>query len=250
MFQVTNKFKDNTLSPGSLGFVSFIRGVDESYQDVAKVVSIIIRRGKTGKARLMYVDLYVPIFTVDHKGFRKLLPESGARRYFTYTERYSPIAGDIMKLNGLEFLGYATAMSKRIKYMSDQCKHRKWPEAKSNPINVLKRLPEHFEDNPVEVMLEKYANQSFRKGFVEEIRRLTSSLVRVHLQLEIIKAKTELNAAEFLLFTNRGEFISKDAEDKTNEYEFTKDNDMLERTIDFYSKVKDKIQKLYDGKKK
>jgi len=249
MFQVTDDFKDNTFSPGSIGFISVVKGIDESYQDVARILAVMTRRGKGGKARLMAVNLCVPVFTVDHKGFKKLLPETRARKYFMYIERYAPMAEDIMKMPNLGFLGYGTAIAKRIKHMSDQCKHRKWPESKSNPINVLKRLPDYFEEDP-DMMMEKFANVGFREHFVEEARRLTSSLVRVHLQLEITRAKAELNAAEFLLFTNKGEFIPKDAEDKTNEYEFTKDNAMLKRTVEFHSKVKNEIQKLYDKKKK
>lgn len=249
MFKVTDDFKDNTFSPGSIGFISFVNGVDESYQDVAKVLVVITRRGKGGKSRLMSANICIPIFTVDHKGFRKLLPDNGARKYFMHIEQHAPFAIDVMSLTPLAFLGYGTAISKRIKHMSDQCRHRKWPESKSNPINVLKRLPDYFEEDP-EGMLAKYANDDFRETFIAEARRLTSSLVRVHLQLEIIRTKTELNAAEFLAFTNKGEFIPKDAEDKVNEYEFTNDNALLKRTVAFYTKMRDEIQKLYDNKKR
>ena len=237
MFCVTDRVKDNTFSPGSLGFVSFIKGLDESYQNVAKIRCVMIRRGKGGKPRLMNATICVPVFNVEHENFPKLMPEPGARKYYMDIERYLPLATEVMEMKPLYFMGYAVALAKRIKHMSDQCKHKKWPEAKSNPINVLKKLPDYFEDDP-DTYLEKYANAAFRDRFIEVSRKMVSSLIRMHLQLDITRADVELNAAEFLLFTNKGEFIPKDAEDKTNEYQFTDDNDMLQRTVDFHDRLR------------
>jgi hypothetical protein len=249
MFIVNDIIKDNTFSPGSLGFISFVRGLDDSYQNVAKLLTIMIRRGKSGKARIMNATLCVPVFNMDHEGFIKIMPQEGNRKYFMHIDRYKPLAFDIMKLRPLEFLGYAVAMAKRIKHMSDQCKHRKWPEAKSNPINVLKRMPDYFEEDP-DGYLDKYGNSDFRQTFLMESRQMMSSLVRMHLQLDITRAETELNAAEFLLFTNEGEFIPKGTKDTTNEYRFTEDKSLLDRTIVFHKHLKDDIKKLYTNKKK
>lgn len=249
MFKVTSKAKDNIFSPGSVGFVSFVRGVDESYQDVAKVLAIMTRRGKGGKPRLMNATICVPVFYVDHKGFDKLLPEPGVRKHFMHIKRNTSMASNIMDLSPMDFLGYATAISKRIKHMSDQCQHKKWPEAKSNPINVLKRMPDYFEEDS-ESPLDKFTTPDFRDNFVSEARRMTSALIRVHLQLDITRAETELHAAEFLLFVNKGKFIPKDTKDKENEYKFTDDNSMLLRTVEFHDQLKEDINKLYRNKRK
>ena len=249
MFKVTDKIKDGSFPPGSLGFLSFVRGIDESYQDIAKVCAVMIRCGKTGKARIMNANLSVPVFYVDHKGFDKLLPSEGERKGFVHIERHLPMATDLGAMDPLQFLGHAVAMSKRIKHMSDQCRHKKWPEAKSNPINVLKRMPDYFNEDP-DTMLEKYTNEDFRSSFIQEARRMATSLIRVHIELDMTRADVEINAAEFLLFTNKGEFIPKDAEDKTNEYAFTDDNEMLDRTVAFHKELRDKIHTLYKNKKK
>jgi hypothetical protein len=249
MFKVGDKTKDNTFSPGSLGFVSLIRGIDDSYQDVAKVLAVMTRRGKGGKNRLMSVNICTPIFYIGHEGFDKLLPENGARKHFIHIERETPMATDVMKLPPLDFLGFATAISKRIKYMSDQCQHKKWPEDKGNPINVLKRMPDYFEEDP-DTYLDKFTTTEFREQFVLEARRMTSALIRVHLQLDITRAEAELHAAEFLAFVNNGEFIPKDAKEKKNEYAFTEDNALLERTIKFHTNLKKEINTLYKIKKK
>lgn len=250
MFKATDGVKDNSFPPGSLGFISFIRGIDESYQDIAKICAVIIRCGKSGKDRVMNATISVPVFFVDKsKEFDKLLPTDGHRKGYIHTEREIPMVSNIMELSPMHFLGYAVAMSKRIKHMSDQCKHRRWPEAKSNPINVLKRMPDIFEEDPP-VYIEKFTGLSFRETFILEARRMISSLIRVQLQLDVTRAETEINAAEFLLFTNKGEFIPKDAEDKTNEYQFTEDNAMLKRTVKYYKELCNDIQALYKGKKK
>jgi len=249
MFKVIDKVKDNNFPPGSLGFISFIRSIDDSYQDVAKVLAIMIRCGKGGKPRIMSTTLSIPVFYVDHKGFDKLLPDDSARKGFVHIERNIPMASDILKMEPLHFLGYSVALSKRIKHMSDQCRHKKWPEAKSNPINILKRMPDYFNEDPG-TMLEKYTNDDFRSNFIAEARRMMSAMIRVHLEMDMLRADTEINAAEFLLFTNKGEFIPKDAEDKKNEYAFIKDNAMLKRTVEYYKNLRNAAQKLYKDKKK
>lgn len=248
MLQVTEEVKENTFSPGSLGFVAFVRGLDESYQNVAKVSAVMIRRGKGGKSRMMDVTLHVPIFYLDHPGFKKLMPDDGNKKYYVQIERAAPVAADLMNVSSLNFIGYAVAMSKYIKHMSDQCRHKKWPEAKSHPVNVLKRLPEYFEEH-AEENTEKYSTEGFRANFVMEARRMISSLVRVQLQLDINRVDVELNAAEFLLFSNEGEFIPKDAEDRTNEYRFTEDTDLLKRTVKYHEALKIDILKLGEAKR-
>jgi len=247
-FKVTDTVKDNTILPGSSGFISFTRGVDESYQNICKTAAIITRTGKGGKPRIMSATLCTPVFYMEHGGFNKLMPESGSKKNYVHIERdMSPIT-DIRTLPPLEFIGYATAISRRIKQMSDQCRHKKWPEAKSNPINILKRMPDYFGEDP-EHYLSKYSDSSFVEEFIDEARRMMSSLIRVQIQLDLVRANAEVNAAEFLLFANKGEFISKDTKDKTNEYQFTEDNDMLSRTIKFHKGLNANIKKLYDDKK-
>lgn len=249
MFKVTDATKDTTISPGSLGFVSYVIGIDESYQDVAKTSTVIVRRGRTGKPRLMPTTLYVPVFYVNHKGFDKLLPKSGSRKYYAHIERVLPMAVDTLELDPLEFLGYAVATSRRIKHMSDKCKHRRWPESKSHPVNIFRQLSDVFEENPA-AQMEKLATKEYRTDFAIKSKEMISSLIRVHIQLDMRLVNAEVNASEFLLFANKGEFIPDDAEDKTNEYKFTDDNAMLKHTVSYYKKLHSDIAELYESKKK
>jgi len=248
MFIVTDAVKDNAFPPGSLGFVSYINGIDDSYQDIARMNTVMIRKGKTGKARILKTVLHVPIFYVDHKGFNKLLPEDGVRKCYVHIERHMSTAMDLMDMPPLMFLGYAVALSRRIKHMSDQCKHRKWPEAKNHPVNVLRQMSGYFEEDP-ESLMEKYATEPFRLEFVNNARRMVSSLIRMQIQLDMSRASTEINAVEFLIFTNKGEFIPEDSKDKENEYKFTDDDAMLRRTLSFHKKLRSNIETLFKNKK-
>jgi len=249
MFVVTDAVKDNMVPPGSLGFISYISGLDDSYQDIAKIDAVMIRKGKGGKNRVMNAALFSPIFYVDHKGFNKLLPEDGgSKKGYVHIERHMSATVDIMALSPMAFIGYAVALSKRIKFMSDQCKHKRWPEKKSHPVNVLRQLPGYFEEDP-EVLLEKHASETFRVDFIEKARRMVSTLIRMQMQLDLTRADAEVNAAEFLVFTNKGEFIPKDSKDKENEYKFTDDDAMLKRTLAHYKKLHNNIEILFKDKK-
>ena len=247
-FIVLDQVKDGTFGPGSLGYISYIKSLDDNYQNLAKVVAVIIRRGKGGKDRLSVHTLYMPVFVFENENFDKLMPDSN-RKYYIHIEREGDPIMSVSDMNILDFLGWAAAITVRLKKMSESCKHRKWPEDKSNPLNRISRLHQHFEQDP-EGHQEEYNNEDFRNHFVAECRKMNSAMARIHLQFDLKKVELELNAAEFLEYTNKGEFIPEDAKDKTNEYEFTDDSKLLTRSVKHYSSIKDEIQKLYDGKQK
>jgi hypothetical protein len=248
MFTVTDAVKDSIFPPGSLGFICHIKGVDDSYQNLARIFAVMIRKGKSGKDRVVHTSLFVPIFYVDHEGFNKLLPKEGDKKCYVHIDRELPLATDVMQLTPMAFLGHAVALSRWIKHMSDQCKHKKWPEGKSHPVNIVKRLPDIFEEDPDE-FIGKYTTDEFRVNFTEEARRMISSLVRMQIQLDMKRADTEVNAAEFLIFTNNGEFIPGDAKDKENEYKFTDDDSMLKRTLAYHKKIRKDVEVLFKNKK-
>lgn len=247
-FVVTDKFKDNTFPPGTLGFVCQIKGVDDNYQNLAKASVTIIRRGKGGKPRLDFNNVLLPIFMVDSENFNKIMPVEDSRKYFFHIERESNPINDVRSIDSLDFVGWASAMAQRVKKMSDSCKHKKWPEDKAHPVRrILNNIGERFYENP-EKCLSEFGLVDFRLEFVDALRKMSSSMARIHLMFDITKVECEINAAEFLEFTNKGEFIPKDAEDKTNEYKFTDDNKLLERSVDYYQEIKEEIQKLYNEK--
>jgi len=245
-FVISEDLKDNTFGPGTTGFVSYITGLDDSYQNLAKVTASIIRRGKGGKERLDVGNLYVPVFYFDNANFAKLMPQD-TRKYYVKPERDSELAVSLMEMADMDFIGWAAAMAMRLKKMNDSCKHKKWPEEQANPLRQVLRSIERFAEDPPEYLV-KLANPDFRTAFIDECRAKSCAMVRVHLDFDIKKLDVEVNAAEFLVFTNKGEFIPEDAEDKTNEYEFTKDNKLLERSVEYYKGVREEVRKLAEEK--
>lgn len=249
-FVVTDRLKDNTFPPGTLGFICQVKGIDENYQNLAKVSTIIVRRGKGGKPRLDFSNVLIPVFMVEGESFAKILPGEDSRKYFFHIEREADPINDVRAVESLDFIGWAWAMAHRIKKMSDSCRHKRWPEDKADPIRrMLNNVGDRFNESS-EKCLDEFGHIDFRLEFVDALRRMSSSMARIHLMFDTTKVDCEINAAEFLEFTNKGEFIPKDAEDKTNEYKFTDDDKLLERSVDYYREIREEIQKLYNEKKK
>lgn len=246
-FIVTDKLKDSIASPGSSGFVVGRYRIDEVFQNLARIKTIFIRRGKTGKPRLLDLEISVPVFYMENEKFQKLLPEEGQRRHYVHIEREKEDVFNVMDFVDLEFLGYAVAMAKYIYSMKNECKHSKWPEAKSDPLNVMLNAPKHFEDNEDEY-LEKYGDVEFRKNFMSAARKMATSLIRMQIQTDISRAEVELNAADFLLFTNSGEFLED--KKKENEFKFMEDNKILEKTLENYKAIRNTLVALKTGKSK
>jgi len=151
-----------------------------------------------------------------------------------------------MDVDPLNFIGWATAMSSKLKLMSSRCKHNRWPAGNKDPINKMLQLPDYFGEDPAG-KLEFFGNLDFRHEFLNEARGMYSSMVKIHLEREKLKASCELNASEFLEFTNKGKFLEK--KNAENEYKFTDDNALLERTIKYYKTAKKDIEVLFKSKK-
>lgn len=247
-FIVLDTSKDKTYSPGSTGFVSYIKSLDDNYQDVAKVSVVITRRGKGGKPRLEKIIAYQPIFIFEGENFAKLLPTEGSRKYYMDIGRDSDPIVDINDMSGLDFLGWAAAMAEKLKRMSENCKHRRWPEDKGHPVNRASWITERFNEDPDRFLTEYGDNKDFRTEFVKAFREMNSAMARIHLEFDLKKIAVEVNAAEFLVFTNKGEFIPKDAEDKINEYKFTEDTALLSRSFKYYSDIQEEVKHLYEDK--
>jgi len=246
-FRISDKIKNPAHLSGSMGFISYLDGLDDSYQNVADINTVIIRKGKTGKERLFFCKLRIPIFVFDGKQFAKILPTIENRRNFVYIDRENDQLFNLMDTDSLDFIGWATAMSSKLKLMSSRCKHSRWPSGNKNPVNKMLQLPDYFGDDPL-AKLEFFGNPDFRHEFLNEARVMYSSMVKIHLEREKIKAGCELNASEFLEFTNKGKFLEK--KNAENEYKFTDDNALLERTIKHYKAAKKDIEVLCKNKTK
>jgi len=240
-FTISDRIKNPSHIPGSMGFVASLNGLDDSYQNVVNISTILIRKGKTGKERLEYSRLRVPVFVFDSKNFAKILPTVENRSNFVYIDKEKDQHNNLMEVASLDFMGWATAMSNKLKLMASKCKHSKWPSDNKNPINRMLRLPDYFPEDPAG-HIDIYGSSEFRSTFLNASRSMYSSMVKIHLDMDKSKVTCELNASEFLEFTNKGKFLEK--KDAKNEYKFTDDNALLERTIKYYTTVKADLDKL------
>ncbi len=244
-FMISNKVKNPHYIPGSVGFVSHLGGLDDSYQNVISMTIVITRKGKSGKERLDLSRIKVPIFTFDSDNFAKIMPTIENRRDFVYIDKQETQYNNLMEVSSLDFLGWAAAVSKKLRIMSSMCKHSKWPSSNKNPVNRMFRLPEFFSEDPADKS-ELYGNAEFRSLFLNEARNMYSSMIKIHLELDEQKVKCEINASEFLEFTNKGKFLEK--KNAKNEYKLTDDNALLERTTKYYESIKKDINKLRAAK--
>jgi len=242
-FKVGDEIKDTAFPPGTLGFISDIEGVDGVFQNVAKMRTVVIRKGKGGKNRLMRLQVKTPIFFLNDETFQKILPKPGTVRYFANVKP-QPLEQDIFKLSSVKFLGFMTATADRIKRLSDRCRHKKWPEQKSHPVNVGRKLPDYFSDDP-EYTIDKYCNAGFKEVFAKECNKMLASLTKVVVEKEFDVITTMASAASFLLFTNKGEFLDKG---EKNEYQFMPNNKVLNLTLEHYKALWEEAANLHAKK--
>lgn len=244
-FIISDKIKNPSHIPGSIGFISYLSGLDDSYQNVVIMNTVLIRKGKTGKERVEFCRLKIPVFIFDSENFVKILPTVESRKNFVYIDKEENQYDNLMEVTSLDFIGWAVAMSHRLKVMTSKCKHSKWPSSNKNSINKMLRLPDYFGEDPAG-HLNFYENLEVRELFLNEARRMYSSVVKIHLDMDEAKVKCELNACEFLEFTNKGKFLEKKG--IKNEYKFTDDDALIERTIKYYKTTKKEINKLHKTK--
>lgn len=246
-FKVTEEGKDTIYTQGSCGFMYSLNGIDNSYQNVARVEAVMTRRGKGGKARLEQTGLTMPVFypPIEKKeykeNFAKLMPDEKKRGY-VIVERDLDMCSHIVDMDPLDFMGYAAAISLRLQKMSKRCRHSRWPEEKANPVRVMIRTVERFEQDPDAYLLDMGESLAFREQFVNAARRMSSAMAKIQLEMEKEKVYAETHAAEFLRYVNSGEFLSDTAENKKNEYVFTDDNKILENTLEFYKNLLEELK--------
>lgn len=242
-FEVVDPTDDTTYTVGSQGFMSYIEKTDSSFMNVAQLRTIMIRRGKGGKDRLSSVRIYVPIFTIDSGPFDKAMPDKVARKHFLHIKSLQNYSGSVMSMPGIDFLAWALSYVKKIKNMAESCQHHNLSMEKTHPFSQINRLGDYFEQEP-EAYLEKYASEEFRNEFLGALRPFLSAMVRVQLNKAVQRAEMLVTAAEFLDFTNSGEFIPKDAKEQKNEYRFTEDEKSLKENIRNYKDLLKRVNKF------
>jgi len=251
-FIVNDFVKDCSVGVGSRGFLSVIHGIHDTYQNLAKITSVITRKGKGGKPRLEKHEFCIPIFIYfeNEENFRKLMPTVGDVRVYTSIERETEEEEmlDIAKVPTIDFLGWASAMVINLRHVSGKNRYGTWPEDQAHPLNRFQRMPELYNEDK-ERFEEQYKEKPARQLVVDAIRRMDSALCKMKVGHSLRTFDITLNAAEFLVYVNRGDFIPAEQEDKTNNYKFTEDQKLLEENFKYHKGVCEELQKVCAEKK-
>jgi hypothetical protein len=235
-FTVSDQIKEVNLSPGSIGFISSVGGTHEDFQNVARVTVMLTRKGKAGKPRIERIEMISPIFYYyeNEENFKKIMPAAGSNNWYGVLERIDGPVENLIKMQTLDFLGWASAVVYNLRGMLGKIRHGWWPEDQGNPLNRFARMSEMFNEDP-DKFLELYQPEKVRRETIEAIRRMEGTLFKLRLMQNAKRLQSIANAAEFLTFVNNGEFIAEDAEDKKNEYRFTEDTALLAGNVEYHA---------------
>jgi hypothetical protein len=251
-FLVNDFVKDCAVGIGSKGYLAIVHSIHETYQNVAKITAVITRRGKGGKPRLEKHDFAVPIFIYfeNEENFRKLMPSIGDVRNYTSIEREQDeeVVADMIKAPVIDFLGWASSLALHLRHVSTKNRYGTWPEDQAHPLNRFHRMHELYNEDK-ERFEEQYGEKKARLSVIEAIRRTDSALVKMRMGHTWRTLDVILNAAEFMVYVNRGDFIPSEQEDKTNNYKFTEDQKLLEENFKYHKGACDNLQKMCSEKK-
>lgn len=173
-FVVTDDTTDSTLGPGTVGFISYVKGHDQDYTNVVYLNTVIIKRGRTGKKRISNNELSTPIFDFKDDNLTKVMPEE-KRRYYVHIEPLVSNNNAIQNMSDIDFLGWSHAQTRYIQKLSTRAKHiAVWPADQEHFLNKILNINENYDDD----MDDSLTNSLFREKFSRNIRMLESTLVK------------------------------------------------------------------------
>jgi len=238
-FIAAGDVKDNTLPPGSLGFLSYFKNPDRDYQNVAHAAVIVIRRGKAGQDRVEQRDVSFPIFT-DKRMLKhdEYLPIG--RKFYIHIKKEPFTKKDLMDVSPLEFLGWCYAYSKYLRYITKNyvypAKNAVWTdETVGRHLTSTGRIPEHFVEDPA-ATTRTFACKEFRSDYITAARKLEAKLIKCVCSYKKTAVAAALNSSCFVEHTNE------------NHYEVV-DPKLTKPTVDFYKAKYDKILSLIEEHK-
>lgn len=189
-FVVTDQTKDGTFGPGTTGFVSYVKGKDRDFPNVVYLKAVVVKRGKGGKERLNFSEISTPIFETSDVDMTDLMPDE-KRRYYVHIEPERDVAHDVMKMEEIDFLGWALSYAQYIFKLNSRAKRISvWPQENNAICNRILNLEEYYSEDP-EHTKEVMANLGARTSFVQNIRIKESTLVKCCLSYMLKIAQLE-----------------------------------------------------------
>jgi hypothetical protein len=223
-FIVTDDTKDSTFGPGTIGFVSYIKGPDQDYPNVVYINAAIIRRGKTGKRRIDFSEMSTPAFDFKDDNLGKVMPEE-KRRYYVHIEPVLPYEDRVQKMSDIDFLGWAHSQARYVQKLSTKAKHvAVWPSESGSLLNRILNVNENYSED----MDDSLTNSEAREKFSKSVRMLESTLVKSALLYMCKVAEVEKRAISCLC--QEGLNIGNP--------------DVMEKTMHVFKSKKDTLQTL------
>lgn len=115
VFQVNEAIKDNTFTPGTKGYLSYIQGPDHNNPNIVFQIVVTTRKGRTGKPRLNKNILLTPIFSIPGIPVDKIIPMDSARKSFVSIDLEN-IVVDLLDCNAVNMQDFLGAILSRAAF--------------------------------------------------------------------------------------------------------------------------------------
>lgn len=229
-FVVTEKTVDGTFRPGTIGVISYIKGIDTGCSNVVYLTAVVLKRGKTGKPRIDLEQVSTPIFSFETMDSSGIMPDKKRKRYI-FTEPAPQTYRTIYEMEGLEFLGWSLAW---VLYLRKLSKCTKpfciWPRKNGDLMNKMLNISSFWYEN-AEYTVEDFCSPLQREKFINRMRTLESTLVNCSLSYMIKVTESEVNAADYLIHYNNKEKVYNE-EVLYNTYNFFKEKHKNLKALD------------------
>ena len=175
-FVVNSDIYDSTFGPGSLGIVSYVKGIDVKFANVVHLQVVTLRRGKQGKDRIDVDVISVPIFGFIGMISSKIMPDEKQKQYIC-TEPVHSTINTIYNMTDLNYLGWALSWALYLYKLSRNTKpFCVWPKKNKNIMNKMLDMPSYWKDDPT-YLIETYCSGDAREKFIKQMRIIEVSLV-------------------------------------------------------------------------
>jgi hypothetical protein len=192
-FVVMDNTEGSYFTSGTTGFIIASRPwIHDDYIPCAILNTVIVKKGKTGRARLDFNNIITPTYTIVDTSCKhwKIMQHRLPMHEKFYTDSVKPFNEytDMFNLRPVEFLGWCGAYAQYILNLSQYATHQViWPEDKTDGLNIAIRIKDIWDSDP-ELALERYTTHEMRERIVVAIREKETELVKCS---KINKLKTD-----------------------------------------------------------
>jgi len=194
-FVVTERIQDSTFGPGTTGFISYVKGFDQDYKNVAFFECVVSKRGKAGKNRMDITQISTPIFLIEDEKMADLMPDN-KRKYYVSIEEVESLSS-LLDIDEIDFIGVAFAKALFLHKLSGRANRISvWPKDNEDLLNKFLNMNVFFNEDP-ERIVKRYSKVEIREEFIKRLRILDATLFKCALlySQQIMEIELEAIAA-------------------------------------------------------